>query len=1079
MTRSRIPMTRMRESCAEYAIGPATDHEGTVMTYRTRTRLIAWLALIVSSFGLQALAQQPRGIAAIAVPDGFEVEVAAGPELSSYPMFMAFDHSGRLFIAESSGKDVKGKDMLAFPECMILMLEDRDRDGVFDTRRVFADKLSLPMGVLWYRNALYVASPPDFFRFEDTDGDGAADKREVILTGWNVLNTASLHGPFLGPDGFMYLTHGRHGYTIETKEGETLKGMAARIWRCRPDGTLLERFCGGGFDNPVELVWTGAGDLIGTMTYFTDPRNGQRDALNHWVEGGVYPKPHEVIDEFVRTGELLPSLTKFSRIAPSGLMIYRGTAFGEEYTGDLFSAHFNPHRVQRHQLSPDGSTYVSEDSDFMTSRDPDFHPTDVIEDADGSLLVSDTGGWYVDACPISRVAKPEMRGSIYRIRKKNAPRVEDAWGTELNIAEARAPRLAALLDDPRPFVRDHAFERLVELGEGAVKPIVRLCSETASPETRATAVRALAQIGGGAAQKRVRAALRDESPVVRQNAAYLAGVLGGTDAAPELIPLLRDADDRVRRSAAAALGRLKDRSAASALLAACASGNDRFLEHSITFALIQMDEQAPLVEALEGDNPAARKTALIALDQLKSPALTERHVVAFLNAEEDDLRRTGLWVASRHPEWSGAILAFVETRLRDADFAADRAESLREVLLALAGEAHAEELIARMMRDESVDAPRRVFLLEVIEKSSVNPLPESWIALIGTALGSPDATTRWRAASIVRSRNLAQFDGLLLKIADDASQPAALRVNALGTVVARQPELSDARLQLLLENLGHVDPAVRLESGKVIGKAKMNPAQLRLLASTYLAKADALTFPALLDAFKGGNDASVGLELVKSLSTAAISPNQIPGGPDALFETFPATVKTAAAPLRAMAEADAAERLEKLAKLEPLLATGDVGRGRQLFFNEKLACSTCHAVGQEGGTLGPDLTTIGTIRSGHDLLEAVLFPSASFVPGYEPFRIEARDPEFGGTQEFVGVIGDQTTEAITLRTAADAESRIPRSEIVSMTQATVSVMPEGLEANLTQQELLDLLAFMQSLNNEQWLLPERRETASR
>ncbi|GMU93535.1 MAG: hypothetical protein AMXMBFR4_25930 [Candidatus Hydrogenedentota bacterium] len=1049
------------------------------MTYTMCMRPIVWLALALLTCGLQALAQQPRGLASIHVPDGFEVMVAADPNLSSYPMFMAFDHAGRLFIAESSGKDIKGKDMPAHPECTILMLEDMDHDGVFDTRTLFASTLSLPMGVLWYRGALYVASPPDFFRFEDTDDDGVAELRDVILTGWNVLNTASLHGPFLGPDGYMYLTHGRHGYKIATKEGETLEGMAARIWRCKPDGSLLERFCGGGFDNPVELVWTDSADLIGTMTYFTDPRNGQRDALNHWVEGGVYPKPHEVVGEFVRTGDLLPSLTHFSRIAPSGLMVYRGTAFGDEYRGNLFSAQFNPHRVQRHRLSPNGSTYSSDDSDFMTSSDPDFHPTDVIEDADGSLLVSDTGGWYVDACPISRVAKPEMRGAIYRIRKKDAPAVDDAWGAGLHIDQLRTSKLAALLDDPRPLVRDHAFERLVESGEDAVRPLVRLCNNAENPETRVTAVRALAQIGGGRAWKRINEALRDESPAVRQNAAYLAGVLGNSGLTVEITPLLNDSDARVRRAAAATLGRMKDKSAVPALLAACASGNDRFLEHSIIFALIEINEQAPLVEALEGDNPAARKAALIALDQLESPALTERHVVAFLKAEDDDLRRTGLWVASRHPEWSGAILAFVETRLRDTAFAADRAETLREVLLALSRETHTEELVARMMRDESVDAPRKIFLLDVIEKSSVNPLPESWIASIGTALDSPDEATRWGAASVVRSRNLAQFDERLLNIADDASQPAALRVNALGTLVARQPDLSDARLKILLENLGHVDPAVRLESGKVIGKAKLNPAQLRLLASAYLAKADALTFPALLDAFKGGNDAGVGLELVKSLSTAAISPNQIPGGLDALFETFPATVKTAAAPLRAMAEADAAARLEKLAKLEPLLATGDVGRGRQLFFNEKLACSTCHAVGQEGGTLGPDLTTIGTIRSGHDLLEAVLFPSASFVPGYEPFRIEARDPEFGGTQVFVGVIGDQTTEAITLRTAADAESRIPRSDIVSMTQATVSVMPEGLEAHLTQQELLDLLAFMQSLNNEQWLLPERRETASR
>ena len=92
-------------------------------------------------------------------------------------MFMTFDDEGRLFVAESTGKDLSGQEMAAAPECTILLLEDLDGDGVFDKRTVFADHLSLPMGVLWLQNSLYVASPPDFLRFEDVDGDGAIIRR--------------------------------------------------------------------------------------------------------------------------------------------------------------------------------------------------------------------------------------------------------------------------------------------------------------------------------------------------------------------------------------------------------------------------------------------------------------------------------------------------------------------------------------------------------------------------------------------------------------------------------------------------------------------------------------------------------------------------------------------------------------------------------------------------------------------------------------------------------------------------------------------------------------------------------------
>jgi len=319
------------------------------------------------------------GIDGIKVPDGFTVEKVAGPDQVSYPMLAVLDERGRLFVTESSGKNVSGQEMAKHPECRVRLLEDLNKDGIYEQSKVFADRLRLPMGALWYRNSLYVASPPDFIRLEDSDGDGVSDHREVVLTGWNVRNTASLHGPFLGPDGWLYLTHGRHGYKIRTKEGAVLEGLASRIWRCRPDGTGLERVCGGGFDNPVEIVFTPAGEMIGTMTYFVDPQNGQRDALMHFVEGGVYPKWHPAVKEFQRTGDLMPVMTKFARIAPAGLMQYRGTSFGREYQGNLFSAQFNPHRIQRHVLFREGATFRTQDEDFVTSTDPDFHPTDVLE----------------------------------------------------------------------------------------------------------------------------------------------------------------------------------------------------------------------------------------------------------------------------------------------------------------------------------------------------------------------------------------------------------------------------------------------------------------------------------------------------------------------------------------------------------------------------------------------------------------------------------------------------------------------------------------------------------------------------
>src|SRR5213078_2693779 len=172
---------------------------------------ISALAIAIASASLLLLAVRAptpaTRLAAIHVPPGFKVELAAGAELSPYPMMGTFDDRGRLFIAESSGNTLTDQQMKDRPDYKIRLLEDRNGDGVFEHSQVFADKLTLPAGAAWYRNALYVAAPPDLLRFEDTDGDGIADKREIVVTGWNLSsNAASLHGPFFGPDGMLYLT---------------------------------------------------------------------------------------------------------------------------------------------------------------------------------------------------------------------------------------------------------------------------------------------------------------------------------------------------------------------------------------------------------------------------------------------------------------------------------------------------------------------------------------------------------------------------------------------------------------------------------------------------------------------------------------------------------------------------------------------------------------------------------------------------------------------------------------------------------------------------------------------------------
>jgi len=1026
-------------------------------------------AFVFSAFlaAASALSEPVRGLPSLTVPEGFTVEIAAGPELTAYPMFMAFDPQGRMYIAESSGKDLSGKEMIEAPECTILMLEDENGDGVFDKRTVYADKLTLPMGVLWHDGSIYTAAPPDFIRLKDNDGDGVAEEREVILSGWNMLNTASLHGPYLGPDGFMYLTHGRHGYKIQSKEGELLEGGAARIWRCKPDGTQLERYCGGGFDNPVEIIFTEPGELIGTMTYFVDPQNGQRDALMHWVEGGVYPKVHEVLDEFPRTGDLLPPLTKFARIAPAGLERYRSPAFGAEYQGSLFSAQFNPHRVQRHVITREGATFTSVDTDFLTSIDPDFHPTDVLEDADGSLLVSDTGGWYVDACPVSRVAKPELRGTIYRIRKTGAHALEDPRGLKLDWASPSADDLIARLADARPVVRDRAVAQLPKLGSAAIAPLAALLQSDAPASTRLLALQALNQIGGEAGLQAIIPALGDEHEEVQIAAANLLGAAKHAPAVEGLARLVLKGSPSAQRQAALALARLGKPEVTSELLYASNGEHDAHLSHALIHALVQLGDTVALAEGLKDPDAGTRRAALIALDQTK--ALTEAQFAPSLEDPDARVRQAALWVASHHAEWGDTVAAFLDRSLNE--WSAEKGVLVTDALATFAGDARVQSTVARLLADTALPE-RAQFLLDTVERSPVSPLPEPWVNALSALLDTPDAALRLRAIAVIQARNVEAHDKKLAALGADDNLDDLSRIMALNAAAPRLGSLPEKLYDYITSRIGEGHEApLRQAAARLLARVELSAAQARDLADKHVPEADALTFTHLLAAVGKQTDKATGMALVEGLTRAKYDVNRVPPREIArLFDAYPAAVQKAAEPIRAKAATLDAARVAKLEALVPRLGTGDVGRGRQTFFGAKVACSTCHAIGTEGGRLGPDLTTIGLVRSGHDLLEALLFPNASIVQGYETHRVETLDGAL-----LLGVIKRQTADGITLQMAADSEAYVALADVITMEQYPLSLMPEGLDTGLTEDELIDLVTFLQSLNNDNWLLPVARE----
>ena len=383
------------------------------------------LPLIALGFAAFARAAEPDthvvkiGEHAFTLPDGFTIEKVAGSPRVERPVNGSFDEHGRLYVSDSSGSNAKPTDQLKNPTHRIVRLESSKKDGVYDQSVVFADKLSFLQGTLWHRGSLYVAAPPVILKLTDTDGDGAADKREVWFDGKSLTGCANdLHGPYLGQDGKIYWTKGGFGTQLHTlKDGGSSKSRASHIFRADVDGKNLEVVMTGGMDNPVGVAWV-KNDLFFSTTFFQHPEAGKRDGLVHNTYGAVYGKDHDAIDGHIRTGpKLSEPMTHMGPAAPSGLVAYRRPQFGAEFRENLFCAQFNMSKVSRHVLKPKGATYETVDSDFVTSDNRDFHPTDVIVAPDGSLIILDTGGWYKLCCPSSQLANKEVLGAIYRVSR--------------------------------------------------------------------------------------------------------------------------------------------------------------------------------------------------------------------------------------------------------------------------------------------------------------------------------------------------------------------------------------------------------------------------------------------------------------------------------------------------------------------------------------------------------------------------------------------------------------------------------------------------------------------------------------
>ena len=1022
-----------------------------------RIACLLWVLEFSVSFGRSEEAWQAPHMQ---VAEGFELSIAAAPPLVQYPMMACLDSEGRLYIAESDGRNLTTREEIERERPrFVRRLVDTDDDGVFDQSTIFADAMTMPEGGLWHDGALFIISPPYLWRLQDLDDDGVADVREQILGSMNFDGRANQHGPYAGPDGRLYFTGGHFGYTFAGRDGSrTGTSRAAGVFSCFPDGTDV-RIDGQGGINPVDAVWSPQGDLFTTCAIF-DSHGGRHDALIHWLRGGLTQRVYGE-SLLYDTGQRLPATVRWGQVAPAGLVRYRGTQFGEAYRANLFACHFNTQSVKRIRLRATGASFVSEEADFLTSPHGDVHFTDILEDADGSLLVLDTGGWLSWGCPHSQIAKPQVKGAIYRIRKRDGAMIGDPRGLKLDWRAPSPASVVARLGDARSAVRDRAREALLALGVPAVTAL-NAAYPQASVLEQERMLWILSRLGTEAARETLRAALLANEAGIRQVAATALGNLSDSMSLAPLLALIgSDPSLAVRRSAATALGQLGMVSATDPLMAAMEATTELHLRHAITYALMEIGTSEALANYLSDEAEPHHQVLSLRVHAATDPnKLQASRVMALLNASHAEVRQEAQRVIASQPAWQVELLALFRQLMAETEWSPRQRLLLDGLVVASVQKKAFQHAMTEVLHAPDMPLAAKRALLESWQ--FVPDLPEDLQPLAVLPVIEPAMSELLSVGlTLMRKFDLAkheEFREKVMHLAYDGKLASELRVQALEVIAHQDRELRPKMFAFLQRRIQDpvVSPIDRRRAAQVLAFLDIDLLEkatlmqyINLIETSSPLERDVLLTP-LLSAAVRKEFIADGLGKALATQAASLSTVQMQN----LRTAFPDNDAIRSISERnEIAHEDRGQRLNVLLESLP---TGNASRGKILFHETKATCTLCHRVGNAGGRLGPDLSHIGAIRNRRDLLEAIVFPNATIVNGYENYLITSKD---GSTH--AGLVHRQSREYVYMIGIDQQEQRLSRDRIQDMKRSPISVMPPGLEQLFSQEALADLIAYLE------------------
>ncbi len=959
------------------------------------------------------------------IVNGFEVSLFAANPLIAKPININWDAAGRTYVATSTTYPHLAPGER--PDDKIIVLEDIDHDGRADKSTVFADGLIVPHSVIPGDGGVYVTQSTELLYLADSDGDGRADIRRVLLAGFGNADVHHMiHGLRWGPGGELYFTQSIYiNSRVETPWG-VRQLNASGVWRFQPESMRLDVYCRG-LTNP----WGLAIDRWG-QSLATDGAGGG---------GPAYVFPGAIHSNAAGAGRSLPTLNPGHPKA-CGLELLSGRHLPDGWQGVAITTDFRASRVVGYRLSEDGSAYSSRPlGDVLTSSHRSFRPVDIKMGPDGAVYVVD---WYNPIIDHGEVdfhhpLRDVSHGRIWRMTAKGKPVVRPPI-----LEDAPVEQLLAALSAPEDWTRGQARRLLKERGTAAVMPILerwleRLDRGEADFEHHRLEALWVCQSLGA-----VRADLLDALLSSPDHHARAAAVR-------VLARWLKDVPDGVRR-----LGVAVEDDHPQVRLEAVNALRDVGTLESVELAMRVLHR--PLDTYLEF---AAWLTVRERRNQWL-PAL-ERGGVVF----RGDSREISFALAA--VEDSAALRLLADLYRKGQILEAERMGVLRH--LALLGESEEVALVlAEAVHDASGQPGRASALLSLLEEASVRgrPVPGNAVQVLAL-IGSADEPGRAPAAKLAGAWKVSEARQVLTQMAGDLALGKPLRHAACQGLALMGDKES---LQTLAGLSGRGRPpelretAVAAWASADAGAAAQSAVDLLTEMSDDVDPS--LVLSALLERNEGAAALTTALEDSKLSETiAAVGVRLAESSGRAMPELIRALRK--AGSLSVPDERLAPGAVSAL--LADIDSHGDPFRGEMIFRRAAFSCQKCHAIGGSGGQVGPDLASVGGSATPAHLLESMLDPSAKIKEGFQSVTVVKNNGAV-----LVGTVQRRSITEIVLRDAQDTVQTIPMSSVQEISPNTVSLMPSGLTAGVQRDELVDLIKFLSVLGrDERFRLSARRE----